>query len=293
MPIPGLTIIGESINDSIPSTHALFEANDLDGILQLAKTQDEKGAAYLDVNVGPRPPAFMAEVVRRIQGVTAKPLSIDTPDYEIAAAGLGAYQPERAGGQLPILNSISPLRMNLFELYRAQPFMPVLMVSERMEAGRTAPNSTAEETFRTAKAMVSAARAIGLPNHQLILDPGIAPIGCDTEGNFSRLMAALQMIHEDADFAGCHRSVGLSNFTVMLPSKRPDGMLVKGRLESAFLTLAMPLGLDLIIGSVNRKYEPLKPDHPAMVCLHEVLSLDGFAALTRVREFYAPPRASG
>ena len=67
MPIAGLTIIGESINDSVPSTQALFEANDIAGILNLAKTQDEKGAGYIDVNVGRRPPAFMAEMVQRIR----------------------------------------------------------------------------------------------------------------------------------------------------------------------------------------------------------------------------------
>lgn len=110
MPIPGLTIIGETINDSVPSTKKLFEAGDIDGILELARSQDEKGAAYVDVNVGPRPAEFMADMVRKIQGVTAKPLSIDTPDLGIARAGLGAYDLARAGGKRPILNSVSALR---------------------------------------------------------------------------------------------------------------------------------------------------------------------------------------
>ncbi len=64
MPLSGLTIIGETINDSVPSTKKLFDAGDIDGILELARSQDEKGAAYIDVNVGPRPPEFMAEMVR-------------------------------------------------------------------------------------------------------------------------------------------------------------------------------------------------------------------------------------
>ena len=93
MPIPNLTIIGESINDSVPSTKQLFDANNLAGLLELARSQDEKGAAYLDVNIGARPPEFMAELVRKIQSVTAKPLSIDTPDPQIARAGLEAYDP--------------------------------------------------------------------------------------------------------------------------------------------------------------------------------------------------------
>src|SRR5664280_3068092 len=91
MPLSGLTIIGETINDSVPSTKKLFDAGDIDGILEIAKMQDEKGAAYIDVNVGPRSPEFMADMVRKIQSVTAKPLSIDSPDYNIVKAGLEAY----------------------------------------------------------------------------------------------------------------------------------------------------------------------------------------------------------
>ena len=96
----------------------------------------------------------------------------------------------------------------------------------------------------------------------------------------------MELIHADRYFAGCHASVGLSNFTVMLPSKRPDGSPVKGPLESAFLTKVMPLGLDMVIGSVKRNYELLAADHPAMVCLEECLKRKGFDVLMRVREFY-------
>jgi cobalamin-dependent methionine synthase I len=289
MPLPGLTIIGESINDSVPSTKKLFDANDIDGIIALAKTQDEKGAAYIDVNVGRRPPEFMADLVQRIQAVTARSLSIDTPDIEIAAAGLKAYDPARAGGRMPVLNSISPLRMQMFDLCKIRPFLPILMISERVEGGESAPNRTAGETYQTAKEMLRAIRQLGrsIPNEQLILDAGIAPLASDSEGNLKRLIEALKAIQADPDFAGCHRSVGLSNFTVMLPPKRADGSPVKGPLESAFLTLAMPLGLDMVIGSVVRKYERLPEGHPALECLQEVLTLDGFDAILRVKDFYS------
>ena len=111
MAIDGLSIIGESVNDSVPSTKKMFDEEDIDGILELARFQDERGAAYIDVNIGLRSPEFMAAMVRGIQQVTAKPLSIDTPDMEIARAGLEAYDPDRAGGAPPILNSISALRV--------------------------------------------------------------------------------------------------------------------------------------------------------------------------------------
>lgn len=289
MPLAGLTLIGESINDSVPSTHKLFDANDIDGLLELARTQEQLGADYLDVNAGPRPAEFMADLVQKIQAVTTKPLSIDTPDPAIARAGLAAYDPERADGSKPVLNSISPLRMEMFELYAVQPFRPILLVSEQVIDGQSSPCHTAEETYEAAKTLVAAARAEGrnIPNDDLIIDPGIAPIGADSEGNLKRLVRAIELIHNDPDFVGIHISVGLSNFTVMLPPKTADGSPVKGPLESAFLTKTMPLGLDTIIGSVKRKYALLEPDHPAMVCLEDVLKADGFDAIMRVRDFYA------
>lgn len=289
MPLPGLTIIGESINDSVPSTKKLFEAGDIAGILELARTQDEAGAAYIDVNVGPRSAEFMAELVQKIQSVTAKPLSIDTPDPAIAKAGLEAYDLARAGGKKPILNSISALRLEMFDLYKIRPFMPILLVSENVVGGRSQPCRTAEETYAAAKSLIKTfrERCPGATNADCIIDPGIAPIGSDSEGNLHRLIAALDLFRKDRDFTGVHASVGLSNFTVMLPAKRADGSPVKGPLESAFLTTAMPLGLDMVIGSVKRKYEMLDSNHPAMVCLIDCLKLKGFDVLMRIRDFYA------
>jgi cobalamin-dependent methionine synthase I len=289
MAIPGLTIIGESINDSVPSTHKLFDANDIPGLLELARTQDEKGAAFIDVNVGPRSPEFMADLVQKIQSVTAKPLSIDTPDPAIARAGLQAYDAARAGGRKPVLNSISPLRTPMFEIYREQPFMPILMSSERFERGAGCSNRTPEETRETARALLEEARQRipGFTNDQAIIDPGIAPVGSDCEGQLKRVLESVALIHSDPFFAGVHMSVGLSNFTVMLPPKRADGSPVKGPLESAFLTMAMPLGLDMIIGSMVRKYEILPEGHPALVCLQDILKLEGYDTLMRLKEFYA------
>jgi len=287
MPIPGLTIIGESINDSVPSTKKLFDAGDMAGILELARSQDQGGASYIDVNVGPRSPEFMAEMVGKIQAVTGKPLSIDTPDAQTARSALAAYDPARAGGQKPILNSISALREGMFDLVQVRAFRPILLVSEQVIDGRSSPCRTAAETHAAARYLVGKAQSLGIETADCIIDPGIAPIGSDAEGNLKRLIEAMRLIHDDPSLAGVHMSVGLSNFTVMLPSKCADGSPVKGPLENAFLTKAMPLGLDMVIGSVKRKYDLLTPDHPAMQCLEDCLKLGGFESIMRVRDFYA------
>lgn len=286
MAIEGLSIIGESINDSVPSTNKLFAAEDLEGLKALAKLQDERGAAYIDVNVGLRSADFLAQMIREVQEVTAKPLGIDTPDQAMAAAALKAYDLDRAGGKIPILNSISPLRKEMFDLLKIQRFRPLLMVSERLENGEGRPNHTAEETYQTALELVADAHRYGLSNDEIIIDPAISPIGTDSEGNIHRLMGAIRLIHDDPNLQGVHMSVGLSNFTVMLPPKRPDGSPVKSRLESAFLTRAMPLGLDYVIGSVKRKYLILEEGHPALECFDDCLKLSGFDVIMRVQEFY-------
>jgi len=289
MAIAGLTLIGETINDSVPSTGKLFEAGDLEALVELARFQDQRGADYIDVNIGSREPALMAELVQRIQQVTARPLSIDTPDPEIARAGLEAYDPQRADGRAPLLNSVTVARTEMLGLYRVQPFRPILLVSEHVIDGHARPCRTAEESLQAAAALVEEFRRTcpGATNDECIIDPGIFPLGSDSEGQLHRLFGVLESMRANQELAGVHVSVGLSNFTVMLPSKRRDGSPVKSALENAFLTRAMPLGLDTIIGSVRRAYELLPEGHPALVCLDECLQLGGFDVLMRVREFYA------
>ncbi len=285
--IKGLAIIGESINDSVPSTGRLFESQDMAGILALAKAQDEGGAAYIDVNIGRRPPDLMADLVKRIQEVTEKPLSIDTPDPVIARAGLEAYDLARAGGIRPLLNSISPLRLPMFDLFKEFPFMPMLLVSESEEGGQPRMNRNAQEVYECARFMLENARRLGLKNDQCILDPGIGPLASDLEGMLQRIMGALRLFKQDNDFKGVHVSVGLSNFTHMLPARCPDGSPVKGPLESAFLTRAMPLGLDMVVGSVKRKYEILPEGNKALACFDEMVKLQGYDLLERLQEFYS------
>ncbi len=287
MPIPNFTNIAESINDSVPSTHRFFEANDVAGVRELAAAQDAAGAGYIDVNVGLRTPEFMAEIVRHVQCVTAKPLSIDTPDPALAEAGLRAFDRERAGGRIPILNSVSQLRLEMFELTALMPFIPILLATEREEDGVAEPNRAPADVHETARKLVAEAGRHGIPVEKCIIDPGLAPIGTDSEQRFRCVMEAIRLIHEDPALRGAHMSVGLSNLTQMLPAKRADGSPTRGPLESAFLTMAVPLGMDHAIASTKRKYDFLDGSHPAMKCLLECLALEGFDVIMRVQAYYA------
>ena len=285
MAFDGLTIIGESINDSVPSTNALYEAGDFDGISELARFQEDGGAKYIDVNVGVRSPETMTKTVKAVLASTHVPVSIDSPDYALAEAGLRAYDPSRGK---PILNSISPLRTEMFNLYSITPFRPILLLTERIdESGESVPSRTVDDVYSAALFLFEKAKERGIENDDIIFDPGVSPIGSDSEGALGRLVGALEKIHANPDMKGVHASVGLSNFTVMLPSKRKlDGSPVKSPLESALLTIAFPLGMDHIVGSVKRKYERLPEDSEALQVVRECMELGGFASIKRVRKFY-------
>lgn len=290
MAIPGLVIIAESLNDSVPSTAELFDRGDFEGVRALARRQAAGNCGYIDVNVGRRGPEFMARIVREVQEVTDKPLSIDTPDPATAEAGLRAYRPERAGGRLPVLNSISLQRTGMLDLFRIRPFRPVLLATEGIDArGGSVPCRTAEEVHQAARDLLRAVRGrgLGIPNEDLVVDPGIGPIAGDLEGITRRVLESIARIKGDPDFAGVHFLVGLSNFTVMLPARRANGKPVKTPLQNAFLTRAVPLGLDMIIGSAERDYRFLPPDDEALICLDEFLRLDGFEGVLRIKAFYS------
>lgn len=280
-----LNIIAEKINDSVPSTHELFEKGDIQAIINLAREQAE-GATYIDVNIGMHDPALMDELIRSIQAEVNLPLSIDTPSPEIAERALKVYDPAKANGNKPLLNSISLGRLDMFDLLKIQPFKAILMSSERIQENETVQNSLPQDVLEAARQIYEHAKKLGFVNDDIIFDPTIAPVGSDFQGLTRMTVEGIGLIGKHEAFKGCHMSVGLSNFTVQIPSKTQSGALVKTPLENAFLTLTVPRGLDYCVGSTKKKYEFLPEDHPAMIALNDIMKLDGFDVIMRVQEFY-------
>jgi cobalamin-dependent methionine synthase I len=281
-----LNILAEKINDSVPSTHVLFEQGKIDEIVNLAKEQAEQGARYIDVNIGPRDPRLMVELIKAIQDHITLPLSIDTPSYEIAELALKAYDPAKAGGEKPILNSIGPKRLRMFDLLQIQPCKVIMIVNEKEDDGKAVVCTEAVHVVEAAQQMYTHAQKHNLSNDDIIFDPSIAPISTDMKGLTRMTVNAVAAIGSTPLFKGCHMSVGLSNFTVMMPSKTKSGQLVKTPLENAFLSLTVPKGLDYIVGSTKKKYDFLPEDHLAMQTVYKVLSLTGIEAVKAVRQFY-------
>ncbi|ODU11248.1 MAG: dihydropteroate synthase DHPS, partial [Rubrivivax sp. SCN 71-131] len=193
-----IAIIGERINPGFKSTKALFDQEDIAGIQALAVKQAEAGASWLNVNIGARAktdPQWMATVIRAIQDVTDVPLSFDFPSREVQRICLESYDAAKAGGRLPIVNSITEHRWDLMDLYGEFRFKVILMASERVEDGRALGNKTADEIHGTARrASLRLMGEHGLAADDIFVDMSVSAIIADTEGLNRATLDAIGLI---------------------------------------------------------------------------------------------------
>lgn len=285
-----ITIIGERINPGFKSTKALFDNSDLAGIQALAVKQAEAGASYLNFNIGARAltdTAFLTEAIRAIQAAVTLPLSFDVPSVQAHALCLQTYDPARAGGALPIVNSITEHRWDAMSLYAQRPFKVVVMASERVEHGVAKNNKSAAEIAGTARrAALRLREDYGMALDDIIIDLSVSAIIADTEGLNRGTLEAVKLIGGDPDLKGLHMMGGLSNIGQQLPPKAADGSDLKHQLENAFLTLAVPYGFDTVLGTPWRGYAPLPEDNYVLKAYQNFLQQIGTNALRAVRKLY-------
>ncbi|MCC7114863.1 MAG: dihydropteroate synthase [Burkholderiales bacterium] len=291
MSIPGLTIIGERINPGFRSTQALFDDEDFAGIQALAVRQAQAGASYLNVNAGTqalRDPKFMIEVVRAIQAVVDLPLSLDCPDYTVLKSVLEAYDPARARGRKPVINSISESRWELAELMKIRPCKAILMSSEQERDGRSVPNRSGAEVHEVATRKVRRLLAGGYAQgpDDFFVDVSIATLAADTEGVIRMALDGIRLVHADPEMAGVHIMGGLSNLPQHLPAKAADGSDLRYHLECAFLTVAMPMGFDTVLGTPWRDYRLLPDDNFVLREFRRIIALSDSDALMAVVDLY-------
>lgn len=287
-----LTIIGDRINPGFKSTRALLDANDLAGVQALAVRQVEAGAAALDLTIGPRAsedPAFLVEVIRAVQTAVDVPLCFDYPDRAIQKLCLEAYDQDRARGRKPIVNSLAETRWDMTELLRIRPFTVLLMASERLEGGVGRPNKSSAEIAGTAKrAALRLAREHGVALSDIIVDVTVSALVVDTAGQNRAALEAIGAIGADPELKGIHISGGMTNIAQQLPAKAADGSDLKRQLERAFVTVAMPLGLDTILATPWHEFTPLPEDNLVLQIFRQILTLSGTDVLRQVRKLYRP-----
>lgn len=273
-----LHVIGDLINNAYGRARKAFAGRSLEGYQALAKGQAALGCEWLDVNIDgtqaiqvkPREMLdFLPDLIPALQEASPLPLCIDNPSVDYQRIALEHYDRNRARGRPPIVNSIAASRERLeemIELVKAYDAMVIVVVSERFVEGGTSQCFNPEDVYAAARQFVErlAAQAGRRPD-QILLDPGLAPVGADTYGLVNMGLDAMKLIRADQDLAGVHLSVGLSNFAWGTPKE------IRSDLEKAYLRIATDAGLDFSIANPESGTTPLPPDHVTVRRLQHAL----------------------
>jgi 5-methyltetrahydrofolate--homocysteine methyltransferase len=285
-----LHMIGERISPGYKSVRAMIDNDDVKGIQELAVKQAQTGSSYLDVHLGTRGAsdiAFVEKVVRAIQEAVTIPLCFDFAEMKSLECCLRTYERARAGGALPLINSITEPRWELLELRKVAPFKVVLMASERLEDGAAKSNKSGEEIAATAKRCASRMlKDHGMAMDDIFVDISVRALIADKEGMTRSTLEAVRLIHDDPALKGIHIMGAITNIGQQLPPKAADGSDLKLAIENAFLTVAVPSGLDTIMGTPWRAFQPLPDDNYVMTTFRDFLQQSGSNALRSVRKFY-------
>jgi dihydropteroate synthase len=164
-----------AINVSPESFYKGSIANDEDGLRQLATEMDADGADMIDVGAMSTAPYLETEIseaeeIRRLlwavgvlRAATTLPISVDTKRSRVALAALDAGA--------AVINDVSGFRHDpaMAEVAAQRAQGAILMASES-SPGAQDPIGTVVGLLRTS---VSRADAAALPEHRVVLDPGI------------------------------------------------------------------------------------------------------------------------
>jgi cobalamin-dependent methionine synthase I len=215
---------------------AMEEGDDADVALAYLRTlalgQVEAGAAYLDVNVDElslkleEQIAGMRWLVELLSPLSPVPLSIDSSNLEIIAAGMEAAA-THAGP--PMLNSASLERLEALDLAAAAG-APVIVTA----AGDAGMPTDAGERVANADRIIAAATERGIEPDRLYVDPLVFPIAVDGDFGDHCLDAIRELRRRHGP--DIHITGGMSNVSFGLPNRR--------LINDVFLVLAIEAGAD-------------------------------------------------
>ena len=261
-------LIGELINNSFARAAKAFKNRDVKAYQHLVKRQEELGADFITLNIDGtqtmmvRPQEmydFLPDLIPAIQEVSSIPIAFDNPSVEFHKRCLKVFDPRKSGQ--PILNSVAASRTHLDEmldLVKHYDTMVIGMASEKFNAdGSSGQCLNVDDVYGASiQLMELLATKAGRRPDQVIIDPGLAPVGADTYGLVNMGLDAMKRIRANSALRGIHISVGLTNFSFGMPKP------MREKVESAYLTIAVEAGLDFVLGNPEKDLHLLAKDDP-------------------------------
>ena len=232
-------IIGERIN---PTGKKLYSQELQEGkvayVRREALEQVQAGAVLLDVNVGAPgidEPSAMQRAVFCASGAVSVPLVLDSSSPAALEAGLKA-----ADGKV-LINSVSGEAKSLRRILPLAKKYGAAIIGLALD--KNGIPETAEGRLAVARRIRNAARRIGIPDHDIIIDCLTLTVSAEQK----RAAESLRTIRLVKRRLGLSTVLGVSNISFGLP-QRPI-------ISSAFFAMAMEAGLDAAI--INPKDKPM------------------------------------
>ena len=230
-----MLIVGECIHIISPKVKDAIANRDAKTIQELALAQVEKGAQFLDLNIGPQKktgPEVMTWMVNTVQEVVDFSLSFDTTNLAAIETGL------KLAKRQAMINSTSaePERLANVPPLAAQ-YNAKLIALMMGKSG--IPMSAEERVSIAIEQLVPRAMEVGIPMENLYLDPLVLTVaGC--QEYCPHAIEAVRYVKQGMDPAPLTIG-GLSNVSNNVPAES------RSLLNRTYLVMLMSVGLDAII----------------------------------------------
>ncbi len=200
-----MILIGEHINIMSQTIGPALRERNPKPIQELARAEAEAGIDYLDINIGPARKAgdeLMEWVVKVVQEVTDKPLSLDTTNPVAMEAGLKVHrgkalinsislQPDRLEQELPFVKKYNAAMIGLLWGVEGMP-------RDAAERGIL----VADLIYRTGE--------LGIAGEDVWIDPILTPV-CVEINQVKSCFEFMSMLNDIAP--DCKSTIGLSNIS--------------------------------------------------------------------------------
>jgi cobalamin-dependent methionine synthase I len=221
--------VGENINIMSKTIGPAMKERKADPIVEMAKHEEKVGIDYLDLNIGPSRKAgqeIMDWIVKLVQGVVNKPMSLDTTNPDAMEAGLKVHKGKA------LINSVSlqPERLErvlpMAKAYNAH-VIGLLWGKEGMPRD-------ANERASMAVDFIYQANNLGIPTEDIWIDPIVSPVSVE----INQVLSCLEFMSMLRDIAPEAKSiVGLSNISNGTPTH------LRPVLNRTYLIMLMKYGL--------------------------------------------------
>lgn len=226
-----MIIIGEKINGAIPSVAEAILQRDVEFIKDLAKSQADAGANFIDVCASTDVSVeldTMKWLIDLVQEVTDTPIAVDSPSAEICAAAI------KFCNKPGLVNSVS-LEGNKIDVV-----FPVIAGTKwecvALLCDDTGIPKSGEQRMEVFATIMERAKEFNIDPSRLHIDPLVEML-CTSEDGINTVLDVIRKIK--AQYPRIHVTGGASNISFNLPARK--------FVNQAFLVLAMGAGMDSAI----------------------------------------------